>query len=230
LLSALARFPDVVHAKDLCIACMAVSEWADSNHLPETALNFAEVAGIADPWNSHAAAHAGQLCALYATDERAEVWFERGIKIGRRAEDWEWYIRSNLRLGLLRYEQGRFRQSRRCQSRAYTKADWAGFPAFAGQAHHAMLLIEIAGGTFKGGERHARLALGYYPVHYVRLPHLAHDFAVLLSCWDCHTEALALLDQVLPLIALPHERIAVHGTIAKAAAGVGDVALHRAGA
>lgn len=228
LLGALVRYPEVVHAADLRAACMAVSEWADSSHLPETALAFAEVAGLADPWCSHAAAHAGQLCAQYATDDRAEVWYERGIKIGRRTKDWEWYIRSNLRLGLLRYEQGKFRASRRCYGRAHSTALWAGFPAFAGQAHHAMLLIEIADGTYRGGDRHARLALDLYPVHYVRLPHLAHDYAVLLTCWGCDSDALAILDEVLPLIALPHERIAVLGTIAKAAAGVADIARHRA--
>lgn len=227
VLSAMVHYPELARSSDVCSACIAISEWAVSNHLPETALRFAEGAATANPHSARAAAHAGQVAAQQTADDRAEVWYERGIKIGRRTTDWEWYIRSNLRLGILRYEQGDFRSARRCYGRARNRALWAGLPAFAGKAHHDMLLIEIAVGTFASGDRHARRALEYYPIHYERLPHLAHDYAVLLATHRCDREALRILDLTLPLITLPSERIAVLGTLAKAAAGAGDRSRYR---
>ena len=222
VLAAMVRYPEVMQETEICSACMAVSEWAASNHLPETALRFAEAAANAHPLSARAAAHAGQLAAHQAADDRAEVWYERGIRIGRRTEDWEWYIRSNLRMGILRYEQGDFRAARRCYGRARGKALWAGLSAFAGKAHHDMLLIEIAGGTFAAGDRHARRALEYYPVHYERLPYLAHDYAVLLTTHRRDADALTLLAPLLPIISLPAERLTVLGTFAKASAGIGN--------
>lgn len=230
VLAAMVRYPEVMKEADICAASLAVSEWAAGNHLSETALRFAEAAGNAHPLNARAAAHAGQLAAQQAADDRAEVWYERGIRVGRRTEDWEWYIRSNLRMGILRYEQGDFRAARRCYGRARERALWAGLLPFAGKAHHDMLLIEIAVGTFATGERHARRALEYYPVHYERLPHLSQDFALLLTTHRCDADALRVLDLALPAITLPAERIAVLGTLAKAAAGVGNRAQYLAAA
>lgn len=230
VLSAMIRYPELAQAVDVCAACMAISEWAASNHLPETALRFAEGAATANQTDAHAAAHAGQIAAREAADDRAEVWYERGIRIGRRTEDWEWYIRSNLRLGILRYEQGKYRAARRCYGRARSRALWAGLPAFVGKAHHDMMLIELAVGAFMTADRHARSALEYYPLHYERLPHIAQDYAVVLSTYGFHAEALRVIDLALPGITLPSERIAVLGTQAKAAAGAGNRSLYRGAA
>jgi hypothetical protein len=230
VLSAMTRYPDLAQPGDVCAACIGLSEWAAANHLPETALLFGEGAAKANPTSARAAAHAGQIAAQEAADNRAEVWYERGIKIGLRTEDWEWYVRSNIRLGILRYEQGKFRAARRCYGRARSRALWAGLPAFVGKAHHDMMLVELAVGAFAAADRHARRALNYYPLHYERLPHLAQDYAVLLTTYGCHGEALRVLDLALPAITLPAERIAVLGTQAKAAAGVGNRSLYRGAA
>lgn len=227
VLSAMIRYPEVAQATDVCAACIAISEWAVSNHLPKTALRFAEAAAQANPADARAAAHAGQMAAREAADSRAEVWYERGIKIGRRMEDWEWYIRSNIRLGILRYEQGKFRAALMCYGRARSRALWAGLPAFVGKAHHDMMLIYLAIGSFAAADRHARGALDYYPLHYERLPHLAQDYAVVLTTYRYDAEALRVLDLALPLVTLPEERIALLGTMAKAAAGVGNHRLYR---
>lgn len=222
VLAAMVRYPEVMKEPDICSACLTISEWAASNHLPETAMRFAEAAGNADRMNARAAADAGQLAAQQSADDRAEVWYERGIKIGRRTEDWEWHIRSNLRMGILRYEQGNFRAARRCYERARECAEWIGLLPFAGKAHHDMLRLAIAGGSFALGDRYARKALENYPVHYERLPYLAHDYAVLLTTHRRDADALTLLAALLPMISLPEERLTVLGTFAKASAGVGN--------
>lgn len=230
VLSAMIRYPELAQANDVCTACIQISEWAASNHLPNTAFRFAEAAAHANPADARAAAHAGQIAAQEAADNRAELWYERGIKIGRRTEDWEWYIRSNIRLGILRYEQGKFRAALKCYGRARSRALWAGLPAFVGKAHHDMMLIYLALGSFTAADRHARSALDYYPLHYERLPHLAQDYAIVLTTYRYDAEALRVLDLALPVVTLPAERIAVLGTMAKAAAGVGNRSLYRGAA
>lgn len=226
VLSALIRYPELAHVEDVAAACLTISEWADANHLPCTSLQFAEVAALAHPSSARAAAEAGQKCVVHAAIDRAEIWYERGIRIARRTEDWEWYIRSYLRMGVLRYEQANYRAARRCYARARSTAIWAGYLAFAGKAHHDMLLIEIARRNLRAGEMHARDALTLYPVHYERLPHLAHDYAVLLTSAGFHEESLRILDVTLQSITRPTERIAVLGTIARASAGCGDGTRH----
>lgn len=99
--------------------------------------------------------------------------------------------------------------------------------AFAGKAHHDLLLISMAVGSFANAERHAQFALKYYPHRYERLPYFAHDYAILLTTFGCHTEALIVLDAVLAIVTKPAERLVVLGTVAKAAAGVGDLARYR---
>jgi hypothetical protein len=228
VLAALVRFPEVMHATDVGVACLSVSGWAEENHLSATALEFAEAAALADQASAQSAAAAGQRCAKEAADARAEVWYERGRKIGRRTEDWEWYIRSYIRLCILRYEQGNFRDATRCALRARNQAVWSGMLAFSGKAHHDLLLISIALGSFSNADRHTRCALAYYPQGYERLPYFAHDYAILLTTFRFDAEALTILDAVMRVVTEPAERLVVLGTVAKAAAGAGDLPRYRA--
>jgi tetratricopeptide (TPR) repeat protein len=225
-LAALARYPEFVTARDVCAACLAVSEWAGSSHMPETALHFAEAASLADPDSAQAAAAAGTACAHQAADQRAEVWFQRAIRIARRTSDWEWHARGYIRLGLLFYELGDLNRARRAYERAHASAKWSGHYAYAAKAHHDLLLVECATGTYESGERHARRALELYPAQFPRLPYLTHDFAYLLTCHGAFADALEVLDAVLPFLTRPWERVAIMGTISKAAAGVGDHHRH----
>jgi hypothetical protein len=243
-LSALARYPELVRGADVADACSAVSAWAMATEKRETALHFAEAAALADPLNARLCAEAGSACVLAAAatpsngdvdarvrsadaDRRAAIWFERGLRIGRWTEQWEWYIRCRIRAGMHAYELGDFRRAERAYRGAHSTAVWRGFPDLAGKAHHDMMLIECAVGTYDRAESHLYGALSNYPVHYQRLPHLAHDAAYMFVCWGAFKPALELLDAVYPLIEKPTERIAVLGTIARAAAGVHDRSRHR---
>lgn len=243
-LSALARYPELVRGADVANACSEISTWAMATEKRETGLHFAEAAALADPLNARLCAEAGSACVLAAAatpsngdvdvrtrsadaDRRAVIWFERGLRIGRWTEQWEWYIRCRIRAGMHAYELGDFRRAERAYRSAHSTAVWRGFPDLAGKAHHDMMLIECAVGTYDRAESHLYGALSNYPVHYQRLPHLAHDAAYMFVCWGAFKPALALLDAVHPLIEKSTERIAVLGTIARAAAGVRDRPRHR---
>jgi hypothetical protein len=228
VLGGLVRYPELVKESDASAACLAIAAWAEDSHLPETALHYAEAAAYLDPLNARAAALAGSACARRAADDRAQLWFERGYRVARRTKNWEWYVRALLRLGILLYELGHFRAAKRCYYRARNRALWAGFEAFAGKAHHDLLLIECAIGTYETGERHAWRSLEFYPVHYERLPHLAHDIAYFFTCHGYYQASLEILHVVLPLITKPCERVAILGTLAKANAAVENEAAHKA--
>jgi tetratricopeptide (TPR) repeat protein len=209
---------------------------------PETALHFAEAAALADPLNARLCAEAGTACVLAAgatpagatlesraaeaasreAERRAEIWFDRGIRLGRWTQEWEWYIRCRIRAGMQAYELGDYRRAMRSYRGARSTATWRGFPDLAGKAHHDMMLIECAVGTYDQAEAHLNAALANYPVRYPRLPQLAHDAAYMFVCWGAFQAALDLLEVVYPLVQKPTERIAVMGTLARAAAGVGD--------
>jgi tetratricopeptide (TPR) repeat protein len=225
-LRALVRFPDLVTPSDVCAACLAVAEWCEHEHMPETALHFAEAGALADPMNARAAAIAGAACTAQAAEGRAELWLVRAIRTARRTGDWEWHARAYLRLGLLYHEVGDTRRARRAHDRARASALWSGYYGYAATAHHNLLLVECAAGTFAAGERHARRALELHPMRFSRLPHLAHDVAYLMTCHGAYGEALTLLDVALPFIVQPQERVAVLGTVAKAAAGTGRRERH----
>lgn len=243
-LAALARYPDLVKGDDIGVACANVSAWAIATQRRETALLFAEAAALADPWNARYCAEAGSACVWVAAatsagadeddramardaDRRADLWFARGRQIGRWMGQWEWYIRCRIRAGMHAYEQGDYQRARRSYRGAHSTAEWRGFPDLAGKAQHDMMLIECAVGTYERAEEHLYAALMNYPVHYERLPHLAHDAAYMFVCWGGFTAALEILEAVYPMILKPTERIAVMGTIARASAGVRDRPRHR---
>lgn len=244
VLSALVRYPDIVKEEEVGKACATISAWAMATNKRETALQFAEAAALADPRNAMLCAEAGTACVWAAAstprdaaplvraaaadaDRRAEIWFDRGIKIGRWGEQWEWYIRCRIRAGMQAYELGDYPRARRSYRGAHSTAMWRGFPDLAGKAHHDMMLIECAVGTYERAESHLFGALSNYPVRYQRLPQLGHDAAYMFVCWGAYQAALDILDVVYPLIEKPTERIAVMGTISRAAAGIGDRTRYR---
>jgi tetratricopeptide (TPR) repeat protein len=196
--------------------------------MPETALHYAEAAALANPMRAEAAALAGSACVQRGETQRAAVWLARAVRIARRTQDWVWYARSQIRFGRLLYEQGDLGRARRCYERAHRKAVWSGHYECAAKAHHDMLLIECSGGTYRSAEAHALSALELYPMRSHRLPHLAQDFAYLLTCHGAYTDALEVLDAALPLLTRPDERIAAYATTAKASAGATQSDRHLA--
>lgn len=225
-LAALVQYPEHVSGPGMSAACLAISEWAEGELMPETALHFAEAAALADPTSARAAALAGTACTAQAADQRAELWLTRAVRTARRTQDWEWHARAYLRLGLLFYELGDVARARRAHNRARWSAFRSGHYTFAATAHHNLLLVECSAGSFAAGDRHARLALELYSARHPRLPHLAHDVGCLMALNGAYSDALALLDAALPFFTRPWERVAMMGTVALAAAGAGQRQRH----
>lgn len=221
-MEAMVTAPADTRSSDVALACSMIVDWAGAHHMEETATQYAEAAALASPRDAHLAAIAGTACARIADGARAEVWYRRATRLGRRTRDWEWYIRSYIRWGNLVYEIGDYDRARDYYEKAMRAATWRGRPAFAGQAAHGMLTVAIHTSTYADAEELGLKAFELYPANDARVPHLAHDVAYLLLRHAWYGQAMRILDAVLPMITRPHERIVVLGSVARAAAGLRD--------
>lgn len=221
-LEALVSAPAAARQSDVSTACSRILAWAEAHHMVETSVQFAEAAALAAPRDAQLAAIAGTACARVADGARAEIWFRRATRLGRRNRDYEWYIRGYIRHANLTYEAGDYVRAHRYYEKALRVATWRGRPDFAGQSAHGMLTIAIHTATYAMAEELALAALELYPANNERLPHLAHDIAFLLVRHSWHAQALRILDIVLPMLGKPHERVVGMGSVARAAAGVGN--------
>ena len=221
-LEAMVSAPAATRASDVSVACSKILAWAEAHQMVETAVQFAEAAALAAPRDAQLAAIAGTACARVADGARAEIWFRRATRLGRRNRDYEWYIRGYIRFANLVYEAGDYVRAHRYYEKALKVATWRGRPGFAGQGAHGMLTIAIHTAPYAKAEQLALAALELYPANNERLPHLAHDIAFLLVRHSWYAQALRILDVVLPMLTRPHERIVVMGSVARAAAGVRD--------
>jgi hypothetical protein len=199
VLQSLVDNPGEADRESLAEACRCVIDWAEKENVFPVALHFADSWGYVESHNPQTAATAGQYCTRGAHYGRAEEWLIRAATLGRRVKDWEWYIRSYVRLGIVRYELGDSPRARAFALKAATKAKWSGHHTLGGMAYHDLLAVAIHTGTFAQGERYATRALELYPVRYDRVRHLAHDYALFLARRACYSSAMPLLNGIEPL-------------------------------
>jgi tetratricopeptide (TPR) repeat protein len=121
------------------------------------------------------------------------------VVLGGKAKNWEWHIRSFVRLGILRYEVGDYRGAKRYALRAVKKADWSGHDKLGGMAYHDLLAVAIHTGSFHEGESYTSRALELYPLRFDRARHLTHDYALFLARRSCYSVALPVLRAIEPL-------------------------------
>lgn len=229
ILFEMVRQPDSFTGPRVCAACLQISEWASEGNKLETALAFAEAAAAADPSSAEAAAVAGMLCLRVPPEServpasiRAASWLRRAARLGRRAKDWEWYIRAHIRLGLLLYHLGEFAAARRMYDRAAWMAHWFGRTELAGKAHHDLLAIEGDIGTLQSATHEAQTSLALYPLRHERIPYLVHDIAFYALVRNrFFSSARTVLDAVWSYIP-PENRLIINGTVARVAAALRD--------
>jgi tetratricopeptide (TPR) repeat protein len=223
----LIRPPEQVEARQVAEACHQAREWAEEQSMLEAAMLFAEAAALAEPEVPGHANTAGRLCRRAAYDERSTTWYHRGFGLAVRTRERTETIRALLGYGGLMYHLGRHTDARRYYERAVRVAVHTGRHRQAAEAKHDMVLIAAEAGTYQEGERHARQALQYYPVHHPRIPYLVHDVAFLFIRNRLYSFALPLLRSVRQQISLPGEQALVLSSLARAAAGAGQISLFR---
>lgn len=205
-------------------ACLGVSEWAMAHNRLPTALCFVEAAAWALPTARYAFL-CGKLQRQYGQHHQAERWLKEAEDRARREKDWETRARVILARGSVDFSRSRFAAARTVYLQALRMCEMhrlAG--AVLGEVHHDLLIVAIAQKEHDEGQRHAEQAMKAYPADHPRLPHLAHDVAVLWMDLGDYANALQVL---LPLrdrhfASDPLPRLIACASTLRAAGGTGD--------
>ena len=213
----------VVEGAHVADACQQISAWAEARSMAELAAYFAEAAAVADPASpvrSHAAAYLTRRARMF---RRSAAWYERTYKLAVRADDRDEAVGALLGYGALLYGLGFYQQARRYLRKGAKRAVRTGRRRKAAEAHHDLMLLSLDMQDYAAAAHHASQAEHLYPLSHPRIPYLVHDFAVVLVRQNYSSLASAQLERVLPFFVRPEEAALIWGTLARAAAGAGQL-------
>ena len=202
-------------------ACEAIAEWALAHDYPQTAIEWAEIAALADPENPKYQNLAGRLTREANEYERAESWFKRGLGYAREQDAKIELIRAHLGYGRLCAEQRRLKCATKHLNSGSRLAWKDGPPALAAEAQHDLCLFLISLGRLADAEERARRALRWYPRDHPRLPLFAADVALLFVFERHYLTAARVLKPVVKLVEQPDARAAIFALFARALSGAG---------
>jgi tetratricopeptide (TPR) repeat protein len=222
VLARILRGGQEVPVEEVVGACRKISEWADRNGLPQTAIWYAQAAALVAPTIAEYAFHVGGLCHRAADYPRAVTWYARSIGLALRRPDRRTYARAYRRLGQIVMQQGAFDTAERAFRRAYSAARRSGVRDVAGEALHDLFTVAVETGRKEEAEVLASRAFNAYPSSHPGLVTLAHDVAVLWMLQGHHARALPILQAVLGTGPDLLVRLIVVSGIARAAGGAGD--------
>ncbi|HET7461698.1 MAG TPA: hypothetical protein VFJ82_10630 [Longimicrobium sp.] len=219
----LQREPERISAVDVGRACHAVYVWADRRGLLEPAAHFAEAAAYADPEHPAFAVDAGWSCRRAHVGgllSRSAAWYQRAFALSVRYRSRHDSLRALTGYGALMQELGNVPEAKRAYLKAARRAFRTGRKRRAAVAYHYLFALEAEHGELAAAVEHARRAFRLYPIHDVRLPYLAHDYAVfLLIRYNAYRPALRIVRPTLTKMDDPDAIVMVAGTLAWAAGG-----------
>lgn len=214
--------PAEVEVETLAWALLGVNDWALMKEFPATAVAFAEVAAQVFPENPRYAYIAGVMLRNHGHVRDAARWFRRASRIARWQEDFEGQVLSLAKLGMLRWNQGRFPAARSILRRALRIARRHRLQERQAEVLHDLCAIAITAHDHEQAERYARQAFDTYPLGHHRLPALAYDIAYYWLTRGYAARALPIFRQLLPHFPEPHRRIQVLAALSRAGGVLGD--------
>jgi tetratricopeptide (TPR) repeat protein len=208
--------------RELAQACRIVAEWAEGNSYRVTAIGFAEVAAHLLPEDAEMANLAGRACRRAADRARAELWYERGWGLARRAGDVQQYVDGHLGFGGLLRDSGEYGRAFKIIKTAGLAARREGMLESAAEALHDAWYLAYLREDLSRAAVLALRASRIYPVHAKRRPYYTADLALLLCRRGLYPEAVDLLHLAMEYLHAPVERLHLYGLLAYAAAGAQD--------
>lgn len=204
----------------LASACLRITEWAEDNDRPQTAIAFANTAAMLLPFKAENAYRVGLLCRRNAEYDRAETWFRRAIGLAVR-RDYHTYALSYIGLGNIYLHRGDYVFARAVYLRALRTARRKSLRSPKVIALHDLFSIAVEQAHVSEAESFAQEAYRAYKPTDRRFPAFAHDVAAFWMLQGFFDRAHTVFQAVLPLISRPAERLLVLSNIARAAAGAG---------
>jgi tetratricopeptide (TPR) repeat protein len=222
LFATLMRLPQDVSDGALAHACRAVAEWAEANSRAITSVGYAEAAAHLLPDDPEMANLAGRACRRAGERQRAELWYERGAGLARRAENPLEHVNGLLGFGNLFRDQGDFGRAFTWIRRAGRTARRGGLRESAGEALHDAFFLSYLQDNLLRAATWAERAAKVYPVHASRFPYFAADLALLLGRNGLYHEAIKLLDAVQVHLQAPVEQLQLCAISAWVSGGARD--------
>lgn len=207
-------------------ACAEISAWAEERSLLEVAAHFAEAGAYANPEDPARANTAGRLCRRLRLHERSAAWFRRGRYAALRTRNRPERIRALLGYGSLMRSLGRYEEAEAHYLLAAKLAERTRRRKQAAEAHHDLLAIAILTDDLAAAEEHVWEALRLYPARHPHLPVLGHDWAFALILRRFYSHAIPLVESAISRVRPPAFRTLMFSTLARAAAGAGQLAVH----
>ncbi|HEX2079564.1 MAG TPA: hypothetical protein VHG08_17695 [Longimicrobium sp.] len=214
--------PTQVNDLALAAACRAVAEWAEDHSFPVTAVGYAEAAARLLPEDPEMANLAGRACRRAGERARAELWYERGLGLARRAGNVLEYVNGHLGFGNLLRDHGEYGRALRWIKRAGVSARKGGLRESGAEALHDAFTLAYLREDLARASSLVRRAARVYPIHARRVPYLGADLSLLLARRGLYDLALELLQLVQSHLTAPVESLQIWGLTAYAAGGMGN--------
>lgn len=212
-------------AETIAHACLCVTDWALERGHVATALAFAEAAALSWPQHPRYSWMVGRLLRTHGRPREAEQWFKRADRAATTAGDWEARTLALNSLGNTYYEAGNYSRAATTQQQALRVARKHRLKVREGEVLHDLYVATWYMGATSEAEAYACAALEIYKTGHPRLPALAHDVAFSWVAQGHYGRALRILSKLHLYFAVPHERIRVLASTARAAGGSGEAAM-----
>ncbi|HEX8274018.1 MAG TPA: tetratricopeptide repeat protein [Longimicrobiaceae bacterium] len=202
-------------------ACLCVADWALLRGARETGGLFAETAALAAPEKPGLAFMVGRMARSRGDAFAAERWLKRAAAVAWRVGEWEVYARSVNSLGNLRLAQGAYPDALRLNNKALRAVRRNRIGELEGEVLHDLFIVSFLTNDFKRAEAFCHAASAFYTGGHPRLPQFAHDVAYFWIEQGYFARALTVVQQLLSHFHVPHERLKVLASTARAAAACG---------
>ncbi|MET0396584.1 MAG: tetratricopeptide repeat protein [Longimicrobiaceae bacterium] len=214
--------PAGTSSEQVMLACREISQWADGRESLATALAFAQAAAFACPGNAAAGLRVGQVARRRGELARSETWFRRTIGLARQARDWASYAEAFDALGNLYLLRGNLPVAKQLFIRAYRASKRHSLRPLLARSLHSLFVISAHGDQHDETQALARSAYEAYDAENPLLPRFAHDVAYYWSLRGQFAPALPVFKAVRPHSHVSADRLALDGSIARAAGAMGD--------
>jgi len=225
LLVILAR-PERADPEFVGVACNRIATWAEGRGATRTRLEFIQAAALCCPANAWFALAVGNASRDLVQYGRAEAWYFRAIGLARQGSDWEAYVKAYLNHGIMMLRRGVLPAARRSFVKALRRSRRQGHREGEAKALHDLSAVEFRAGDFDRAIAYGAGALEAYGSEHEALPRLAHDIAYYWLERGAFRRALSVFYETLGRVGRA-ERPVVLGSLARAAAGVQDIAAYR---
>lgn len=207
-------------------ACGRIAGWAEAQQAPRTQLEFLQAAAACRPEDVGFALAIGGVARDLAHYARAEAWLYRAVGLARASGQWQAYITAYLRHGVMMYRRGALPAARRSLLKALRRSRRQGIRDSEGRSLHDLANLEYRAGDLAATIKYAAQAVEAYGPQHEVLPRLAHDVAYYWLEEGYFKQSLLVFNETLSRVG-EADRPTVLGSVARAAAGVNDLATYR---